>query len=1049
MKKIIYTCIIFLSAFLSLYAGNLLKNPDFTVLGAGGSPEFWQSSAQDGITIEDAGGTKCARLYNGNNPRYLSLNQVILIDSEAMRRITVKAAVKINDVRRGAQEWEMARVMVLFFDKDGVQTGGWPELVRLSGTSDWSDKINVINVPDGARQVKIGLEMSNCTGEMFVKDLSVEAGDNLLIPREDDDYLINGSMEFGSTIPLYWGGWVNGVSAFESPGYKSQQSFKISNPSSAYSMITQQVPVDSKKIASITVSGFVKVSGVVQGENAWEKARISIEFHDSSGNRVNNEWPAVVGEAAYDINDWTQWEKTYQVPAGTVNIAVGAGLLNCSGTMWFDSIKLAAFDKKGKPVKPEIPKTEDRTGWFPFTFEEDDYRKGAVIDFTDELDKPAGKHGELSVSDNGGFIFADGTEARFWGTNIVGSDVFRNHIETDKMVKRLAKLGVNMVRLHHMDAWWAQPNIFQGVTDTTRALSPESMEKLDYLIYKLKDAGIYIFLDMLVHRKPKKDDGVSDFGKVPAGFKEVIYFDEKLQELTKEYITQLLEHENQYTKTAYKNERTIVMTEIVNESSLFYFDRNTEIPASYRLSLDKLFNSFLKTRYKNMSALKEAWDKYGDTDLSGSEDFNDNTVRRASFKYNYVDWSLTGASACGGRAADTKEFYYQTEYAFYKKFYDIIRSTGSKILITGSNHWERWDAELKANAAMDFIDRHAYWDHPSGGWSMQENISFANTPMIKSKQNCVAELGHNRIYGKPFTVTEYNSLIPNEYRAGFPLIMASYAKFNGWDAMLQFNFSNYSWKNTLGHFADFSLWPDTLSSWTPAVYIFSRGYIKTCPEKIVEYISDDNMFFDKNASFKLINKDYSAPLMIRSSKTFDPALGSKKFNPRLVRDAALSLTQELYWNFNKGIFQINADKIQGVAGFLNSEKEGFKFRNLRVKSKNNYASVFISAIDNEPLTNSSKILLNTSARIDNTGVKYSPSHTSVIYGGSSPILIEPVYAVCRLALSRFKSVKVYTLDANNYKKEEYKNFSTPDKNTLIITTDENSKTLGYYIEISR
>ena len=209
------------------------------------------------------------------------------------------------------------------------------------------------------------------------------------------------------------------------------------------------------------------------------------------------------------------------------------------------------------------------------------------------------------------------------------------------------------------------------------------------------------------------------------------------------------------------------------------------------------------------------------------------------------------------------------------------------------------------------------------------------------------------------------------------------------------------------------------------------------------------MFFDKNSSFKLINKDYSAPLMIRSAKTFDPALSSKKFNPQLVRDAALSLTQELYWNFSKGIFQINADKIQGVAGFLNSEKEGFKFRNLRVKSKNNYASVFISAIDNEPLTNSSKILLNTSARIDNTGAKYSPSHTSVIYGGSSPILIEPVYAVCKLALSRFKSIKIYTLDANNYKKEEYKNFSTPDKNTLIITTDGNSKALGYYIEISR
>lgn len=450
-----------------------------------------------------------------------------------------------------------------------------------------------------------------------------------------------------------------------------------------------------------------------------------------------------------------------------------------------------------------------------------------------------------------------------------------------------------------------------------------------------------------------------------------------------------------------------------------------------------------------MSALKEAWDKYGDSDLTDFEDFNNNTMRRATFSYNHTNWSNSGASSSGGRAADTKEFYYQTEYVFFKKFYDIIRLTGTKILVAGSNHWERWDADLKANAAMDFIDRHSYWDHPSGGWTMQENISFTNAPMLKSKQNCVAELAHNRVYGKPFTVTEYNTLIPNEYRAGYPLIMASYAAFNGWDAMLQFNFSNYSWKNTLGHFADFSVMPDMLSSWAPAVFIFNRGYVKNCPEKLVEYVSDDDIFFNKSSSFKLINKDYSTPLMIRSYKTFDPAQSSKKYNPQLIKEAALSLTQELYWNFNKGIFQINADKIQGVAGFLNSEKEGFKFKNFRVKSKNTYASLFISSIDGEPLTNSSKILLNTTARVDNTGAKYSPAHTSVIYGGSSPILLEPVYSTCKLALSRFKGIKIYTLDANNYKKEEYGNFSTPDKNTVIITTDENSKTLGYYIEVIR
>jgi hypothetical protein len=1049
MKKILISIFAIFFASFSLYAENLIKNGDFLDLNTDNTPALWQLSSSDGLSIEGIGVTRCVKLTNGNSPKYLSLSQTVTIDSVKIRHITVKSFLKINEVVKGQQDWEMARIMVLFFDKAGTQVGGWPELGRWQGSFDWCEKINIINVPENAVQLKISIEMSNCTGTMSVRSVSVEPGDSLNIPRDNDDFLINGSMEFGASLPLYWGGWVSGAGSFESPGYKSAQCFKITNLNKGYSMITQQVPVDSKKISSVNLSGYVKVSGVVQGADVWDKARISIEFHNSSGERVDNKWPPVAGESDGDISDWTLWSKNYSVPAGTTNIVVAVGLLDCTGTIWFDSIKLTAEDKKGRPVKPEMAKIEDRSGWFPFTFEQDDYRAGAVLDFTDELDKPAGKHGVMSAGRDGELVFADGTQAKFWGTNIVGNDIFRSHEETDKMVKRLAKLGINMVRLHHMDAWWADPNIFQGVTATTRTLSPDSLDKLDYLIYKLKNAGIYIFMDMLVHRKPKINDGIADFEKVPAGFKEVIFFDEKLQDLTKEYITQLLSHDNPYTKTAYKDDNSIVMTEIVNESSLFYFDRNTDIPLSYREQLDKLFNAYLADKYKNMQALKETWDKYGDSDLAADESLSKMNIHRAVFKYDYADWAKSASSASAGRAADTKEFYYKTECAFFSKFHGIIRDLDPHILITGSNHWDKWDADLKANAALDFIDRHSYWDHPSGGWTMQDNITFTNNPMLKSALNCVTELAQGRIYGKPFTVSEYNSLIPNEYRAGFPVIMAAYSKLNGWDAMLQFNFSNYEWKNNLAHFADFSVCPDMISNWAPAVLAFSRGYVKTAPEKLVEYVSDADAFFNKNSSYKLINKDYAAPLMLRSYKTFDPAKADKKYNPVLKKGSALSLTQQLYLNRVKGIFVLNSEKLQGAAGFLSAEKDGFKFRNLRIKSSNKYASIFLASLDNMVLLNSSKILLNTTARMDNTGVKYSPSHTSVIYGGSSPILLEPVYSTLRLTLSRFKIVRIWTLDANNYKKEEYTNFTTPDKNTVIIKTDENSKTLSYYIEVER
>jgi hypothetical protein len=82
------------------------------------------------------------------------------------------------------------------------------------------------------------------------------------------------------------------------------------------------------------------------------------------------------------------------------------------------------------------------------------------LSFVYEKEKPAGKHGFLKVEGER-FIFEDGTEARFWGTNFNSAQSFPSHGHSEKLAKRLAKIGVNMVRFHQMDAEWSTPNIFQ------------------------------------------------------------------------------------------------------------------------------------------------------------------------------------------------------------------------------------------------------------------------------------------------------------------------------------------------------------------------------------------------------------------------------------------------------------------------------------------------------------------------------------------------------------------------------------------------------------
>ena len=77
-----------------------------------------------------------------------------------------------------------------------------------------------------------------------------------------------------------------------------------------------------------------------------------------------------------------------------------------------------------------------------------------------------------------------------------------------------------------MDAPLAKPNIFGNAVNTLQ-LSKQSLDKVDYLISALKKKGIYVFLNLLLHRDFMESDGVMN--RPPdLGGKQVGYFDEGL-----------------------------------------------------------------------------------------------------------------------------------------------------------------------------------------------------------------------------------------------------------------------------------------------------------------------------------------------------------------------------------------------------------------------------------------------------------------------------------------------------------------------------------------
>ncbi|GIX01765.1 MAG: hypothetical protein KatS3mg112_0702 [Thermogutta sp.] len=238
---------------------------------------------------------------------------------------------------------------------------------------------------------------------------------------------------------------------------------------------------------------------------------------------------------------------------------------------------------------------------FPFvlTYEPTD----SITNISEWLDHPAGKHGFIRA-ENGHFV-TDAGRIRLWATNLCFEACFPTKEEAERLARRLASLGINCVRMHHMDnhhIWGKSPNKL--------TIDPEMLDKLDYLIYQLKLHGIYTNINLHVSRQFGPAEGFPAVEGLPNYDKGIDNFEPRMIEYQKKYARDLLTHVNPYTGTAYINEPAIAMVEINNENAAFDEYRKgafDHLPEPYAGQLRKLWNAWLKKKYGSDDALRKAW----------------------------------------------------------------------------------------------------------------------------------------------------------------------------------------------------------------------------------------------------------------------------------------------------------------------------------------------------------------------------------------------------------------------------------------------------------
>lgn len=438
-----------------------------------------------------------------------------------------------------------------------------------------------------------------------------------------------------------------------------------------------------------------------------------------------------------------------------------------------------------------------------------------ALDFSYMQDAPAGKFGHVYVKE-GHFYFENGRQVRFFGFNFPARANMPDHKTAEILSARLASMGVNVVRVHAVDAasgekgWSTNPkySILDDKEGSGR-LNERGLERLDYWLYQLKIHGIYLHIDLLVGRRFLAAQNLDYPMDLPMS-KSSSHFNERLIQLQEEYAIRYLTHVNQYTGLTLAEDPAVMTVQICNEDSVF-FDSKTarEHPAvaAYKKELQRRFNAFLLAKYDTRKNLKKAWSYWENgryiTGLEEDEDPQKGNVRcpeignycqnvNDSF-YKELQESRLETT---GRYADFTQFEMELNQNYYQRMINLLRSIPVKApiatgcLLAGA-------ADIYSHLSAEVMENNAYFNHPLGSNLDFEGIlvpdlrDYVSTdpmtqtfPEMEHRSNITVQASIAAVEKRPMILSEWNEYGLQLFHSPAYLMTTAYACLNDWDGLI-------------------------------------------------------------------------------------------------------------------------------------------------------------------------------------------------------------------------------------------------------------------------
>lgn len=473
--------------------------------------------------------------------------------------------------------------------------------------------------------------------------------------------------------------------------------------------------------------------------------------------------------------------------------------------------------------------------WRPIDLSDLYVRPGTALDLSGLSERvPCGTYGRVAVNAEGRTVFEKrpGKPVRFFGHSCgpTPDTIPADRKKLEAFAGALAAQGYNMIRFHGINGFLMSRGKWDGKLYDDPATIPfitEHEDSFHYLLYCLKQRGIYVYLDLATFSSGWTTADI--WGGGPEGFGVgLIAGNETYRANYRAGVLRMLNAVNPYTKMRLADDPTIAVV-------LFYNEQNLRWSMSDFMGrmMQPKWIAFLKKKYGSLDAVRKAWKETPVPADAGWESLP---------LLNMPATQKSTVFAC-----DMAECIVEAERELTRWYEGVMREAGYKGLTS------QWDfiyrlSEIPPRSTVPVVSMHAYHAHPSD--YISRNSTAPQSSVITSGCSMLRVMAPVRFIDRPYMVSEYGQVFWNRFRHEQGLA-GSYAALQEWDLMMVHSTSVVPRGERL---LPFHAGPDPMirASDVVTAYAYLRGDVSPA-RKTVVFPVDDQFIFQGNRPFSAFN----------------------------------------------------------------------------------------------------------------------------------------------------------------------------------------------------